>query len=78
MLKIVQLKESPCEAPIVIVAEALVMSLLVLTDSGCRRSAVILSKSKCSDFNFCWQISDRRDLETRSYVLMRPKTAMNL
>ena len=66
---------SPCGTPILIVAEVLVMSLLVLIDSGRRRSAVIL---RCTPFNRCWQTVDGRDLETRSYALIRSRTAMNL
>ena len=59
MLKRVQVRDSPCGTPIVIVAEVLVMSLLVLTDSFCRRSALIL---RCSAFNRWWQTAKRREL----------------
>ena len=33
---------------------------------------------RCSVFNRSQQIVDSKDLETRSYALMRSKTAMNL
>ena len=75
MLKSVQLKASPCGTPIIIVAQALVMSLLVLTDSDCKRRAVVC---RCSVFNRSWQTVDSKDLETRSYTFIRSKTAMNL
>ena len=75
MFKSVQLKASPCGTPIVIVAQVLVMSLLVLTDRGCKRRAVMC---RCSVFNRSWQTVDSTDLETRSYALIRSKTAMNL
>ena len=51
------------------------MSLLVLADRGCKRSAVIC---RCSVCNRSWQTVDSRDLETRSYAFIRYKTAMNL
>ena len=57
------------------VAQELVMSLLVLTDRGCKRSAVMC---RCSVFNRSWQTVDSRNFETRSYAFIRSKTAMNL
>ena len=67
MLKSVQLKASPCGTPIVIVAQFLVMSFLVLTDTGCKRRAVMC---RCSVFNRSRQTVDSSWQQRKAFLGM--------